>query len=266
MNRVLIVGYGIVGRNFAKEIERLKPDIYDKYKHDVNTKKDIKYDFAFICVDTPYINKENICDISEIRNALHDNEAEYYIIKSTVLPNTVKNLVEEFEGKKKIIFSPEFYGNTQHCNNFVFNATILSGYKEWCYPAQQLLQEVYDARHDFLIFDTNVGEMVKYTENAFLGLLTNFCANMKIACDKVDVHWEDVRQGWKAADPRCPVSHTYVYDEKMGYDSHCLNKDIPAIAQYLQIPILLYLIKLNEELKEKSRKLVAQKKERLSEE
>ena len=136
MKNVLIVGYGVVGHNLAKEIAILSPDIYDKYKIEYNTKKDIKYDFCFICVDTPY-TKGSLCDISQIEQVLQTHEAEIYIIKSTVLPGTVDKLIRKY--KKKIVVSPEYYGGTQHCNNFEFNFTILGGEKETCIMVQQLL-------------------------------------------------------------------------------------------------------------------------------
>lgn len=58
MKNVLIVGYGVVGHNLYNDLIKLKPDIYDKFKTGYNTKRDIKYDFAFICVDTPFNEKE----------------------------------------------------------------------------------------------------------------------------------------------------------------------------------------------------------------
>ena len=80
-SRVLIVGYGVVGHNLAEEIKNLEPDIYDKYKTDVNTKKDIKYDITFICVDTPLMEDYSL-DITEVINALNDNDSKIYVLKS----------------------------------------------------------------------------------------------------------------------------------------------------------------------------------------
>ena len=92
MKSVLIVGYGVVGHNLAKELKKLKPDIYDKVKTEYNTKRDIKYDFCFICVDTPYVNEEVPCDRTDVYDAIRENDADIYIIKSTVLPKTTKML------------------------------------------------------------------------------------------------------------------------------------------------------------------------------
>lgn len=163
MSDVLIVGFGVVGRNLSVEIGKLNPDIYDKYKPDVNTKQEKHYDVAFICVDTPY-TPSSFCDRSEVLNAINENDADIYVIKSTVLPSTTDSL-RDMTGKK-IIFSPEYYGGTQHCNNFNFDFTILGGEKEDCRKVVQLLQDVYDARHQFRIVDSKTAEITKYMENS----------------------------------------------------------------------------------------------------
>lgn len=49
---IIVVGFGVVGQLEYKNMQKLNPDIYDKYKPEVNTKRDIKYDLAFIAVPT----------------------------------------------------------------------------------------------------------------------------------------------------------------------------------------------------------------------
>ena len=70
--KVLIVGYGVVGHNLHEEIKKVSPDICDKYKTEVNTKKEGQYDIAFICVDTPLI-EGNALDTTEVKNAIMEN-------------------------------------------------------------------------------------------------------------------------------------------------------------------------------------------------
>lgn len=235
MKNVLIVGYGVVGHNLHEELIRLNPDIYDKFKKECNTKRNIKYDFCFICVDTPFIDRNNLCDISQVKNALEENDADIYIIKSTILPGTTEKLVEEFN--KNIIFSPEFYGGTQHCNNFEFNYTILGGDKKCCLKVQQLLQEVYDARHTFRIVNSKLAETEKYMENSYLGVKVAFCVQFYEICKKLGINYEELRELF-ILDPRVNPSHTFVYDEHPYYDSHCLKKDIPAIAYFTDAELL----------------------------
>lgn len=148
--KILIVGYGVVGSNLARELDVLKPAIYDKYKQIDTREEGYRYRVAFICVDTPY-SPENPCDVSEVIHAIRENDADVYVLKSTILPGTTDTLSRGMD--KKIIFSPEYYGGTQHCNNFDFDFTILGGEKETCLKVIQILQRVYDGRHQFRITD-----------------------------------------------------------------------------------------------------------------
>lgn len=248
---VLIVGYGVVGHNLHKELNKLNIDIYDKYKTEYNTKRDIKYDFCFICVDTPY-TKDRINDISQVENAIRENEADIYIIKSTVLPTTTNGLNNMFINKH-IIFSPEYYGGTQHCNNYNFDFTILGGEKEYCLKVQQLLQEVYDARHTFRIVDSKTAELCKYMENSFLATKVAFCIQFYELANQLGINYEELRELF-ILDPRVNPSHTFVYKEHPYYKSHCLDKDVPAIADYLNAELLHSIIEYNNKQKDKYNK------------
>ena len=122
-----------------------------------------RYDFAFICIDTKKMDTLE-APIDDLVSAINENDADIYILKSTVLPGSTERL-KEITGKR-IVFSPEYYGGTQHCNNFDFNFTILGGDRKDCLEVQQLLQRVYDARHTFRIVDSKTAELAKYMENS----------------------------------------------------------------------------------------------------
>lgn len=243
---VLIIGYGTVGRNLAKELSCLEPEIYDKYKPECWNNQNKEYDFAFICVDTPHTDT-CLCDLSQIYSALEENNADIYIIKSTVLPGTVEKLKEKYPNKH-IVFSPEYYGGTQHCNNFDFNFTILGGEKEDCLKVQQLLQHVYDARHTFHIVDARTAELVKYMENCWLATKVSFCNQFYDIAKKCDINYEELRELF-ILDPRVNPSHTFVYEDKLYWDSHCLNKDVLAIAETYDAELLKAVINFNEKRK-----------------
>ena len=245
MKSVLIVGYGVVGKNLHDELKILEPDIYDKYKIEFNTKQNKKYDFCFVCVDTPYF-KDCICDISEIENVIENNEASIYIIKSTVLPTTTEKLSHKFN--KHIVFSPEYYGGTQHCNNFDFNFTILGGQKDDCLKVVQLLQHVYDARHTFHIVDAQTAELAKYMENCYLATKVVFCNQFNKISEQIGVNYEELRELF-IKDPRVDPSHTFVYKDKPYYDSHCLNKDVSALAEFTNNEFLKMVIEINDKEK-----------------
>ncbi len=166
----LIIGYGVVGKNLHEELKALDSDVYDKFKTEVSTKKDQRYDFGFVCVDTPLVNGK--VDTTDVEKAISENDCDVYIIKSTCPVGTVDRLVRSTG--KHIIFSPEYYGGTQHCNNFEFDFTVLGGNHDDCVKVQQLLQHCYDARHEFHITDAKTAEMVKFMENSWLATKVTF--------------------------------------------------------------------------------------------
>ena len=243
MSSVLIVGYGVVGHNLAKEIAVLNPDVFDKYKCENNSKKEgVTYDVAFICVDTPYISDDNPCDLSQVKEALSETNAELFVIKSTVPVGATAMLKKETG--KRIVFSPEYYGGTQHCNNFDFDFTIVGGDKVDCVEVVQLLQDVYDGRHTFRIVDSATAEMTKYMENAWLATKVTFCISFWEMCQKAGISYEELRELF-ILDPRVNPSHTFVYAKHPYYKSHCLDKDVPSIAAQFNDELLKSVISLN---------------------
>lgn len=236
---VLIIGVGTVGGNLSGELAALQPQLYDKYKNIDTRQGGVCYDAAFICVDTPGAN----CDISEVRRAIMEHDADVFVMKSTVLPGTTERLSRETG--KTVIFSPEYYGGTQHCNNFRFPFTILGGEKEACVKMVQILQRVYDGTHSFRITDARTAELVKYMENSYLAMKVSFCQQFYDIAGKAGVYYEELRELF-VLDPRVEASHTFVYRDRPYWDSHCLNKDVPAIAKAYDAPLLLDMIAFNE--------------------
>lgn len=254
--KILIVGYGVVGHNLAEELRALEPWVYDKYKDiEEGEGRRVLYDFvypsfeadiAFICVDTPR-TPAAACDLSAVRDVLSTAKAKVFVLKSTVLPGTTEALRAEFPGKR-IVFSPEYYGGTQHCNNFDFDFTILGGDKDDCAFVQQALQECYDARHRFVMTDSTTAELAKYMENAWLATKVSFCQQFSRLAAKCGVRYEELRELF-ILDPRVNPSHTFVYDDHPYWDSHCLNKDVPAIAEWGDADLLKAVIAFNESCK-----------------
>lgn len=232
--KVLIIGHGVVGHNLAEELKKLQPEIIDKYKNGEKHVSEGHYDVGFVCVPTPLMDN-GFLDWQEVRNAIMENDCGLYVIKSTVPVGVTNSLRHELQ--KRIVFSPEYYGGTQHCNNFDFPFTILGGDKTDCIKVQQLLQNVYDARHKFYFTTPETAELVKFMENSWLATKVTFCCEFYRAAEKVGVNYEELRELF-LADPRVNPAHTFVYREHPYYDSHCLNKDVPHIANQLDIRLL----------------------------
>lgn len=240
MSKVLIIGYGTVGHNLANELKDLNPDIVDKYKSEVNTIKNIKYDLGFICVDTPLKNNE--LDITEVENAINEYDCNIYCIKSTCPVGTIKTL--SYKTEKHLVFSPEYYGGTKHCNNYQFDFTILGGSKKDCNTIIQILLPCYDGRHIFKIVEPELAELVKFMENSFLATKVSFCQAFYNVCKKEKLNYSELRELF-VLDPRVNPSHTFVYETTPYWNSHCLNKDVPAIANQYDMDLLKAVIDFN---------------------
>jgi len=248
MKSVLIVGVGNIGGRLYREYSLLSPDRYDPFKG-IDEKKDIRYDFAFIATDTPML-ADGSCDLSQVRTALDETDAEVYVIRSTVPPETTEKL--RAETGKRIVFSPEFYGTTQHSDErtFDFSFTILGGEKEDCNAVIQLLQEVYDARHRFRITDSTTAELTKYMENCLLAARVSFCVQFWEIAKEYGVSYPEMRE-LLLNDERFSRAHTFVYDAHPYWESHCFDKDLRAIAGASDAPLIDGLIRYNERCKEK---------------
>ena len=230
--------------NYKVLIEVYRPSIYDKYTKLDNRKTD-KYDLAFICVDTP-LTPENSLDTTEVVNAIKENDADIYVIKSTVPVGTTELM--QIHSGKRLVFSPEYYGGTPHCNNFDFGFTILGGEKQDCIAVQQILQECYDARHIFRITDSKTAELVKFMENSWIATKVSFCNQFYEIAKTYDISYEELRELF-ILDPRVNPAHTFVYSEHPYWDTHCLNKDVPCIAEHKCGDFLRNVISYNDNQK-----------------
>lgn len=251
MNNVLIVGLGVTGSNVRKELKIFNPDTYD-IKNNKNNLIHIaeNYNFIFVCVDTPH-TAQSYCDLSAIKDVLTQwkpylKKSGVFVLKSTVLPGTTEKLIKEFDCN--IVYSPEFYGKTQHCNNYYFNFTILGGNKKDCCKVQQLLQHCYDGRHIFKIIDFKTAELSKYMENCYLAMKVSFCSQFFKVANDIGVKYEDLRECF-ILDPRINPAHTFIYRESPFWDSHCLNKDVAAFANSYNAELIKSVIDFNNKQK-----------------
>lgn len=246
---VLVVGFGTVGHNLYKELWTsegpLAVSIFDKYKRMTSNLQD-HYDLAFICVDTPF-TIDTTCDISEVVCGINEHDADVYVIKSTVLPSQTDFLMQ-LSTEKHIVFSPEYYGATPHCTNFDFNFTLLGGNKKDCIKVQQILQLIYDASHQFKITNAKTACLAKYMENAYLATKVSFCNQFYDIAESIGIDYEELRELF-ILDPRVNPSHTFVYRNHPYWDSHCLNKDVRAIAEECDAEFLKSVISFNEKRK-----------------
>lgn len=254
--KILIIGGGVVGKNMKKIFQHA--DVYDidmseTCKANINQQY---YDIGFICVPTDKL-KDGSCDTSIVKKAIfqHKHHVDHFCIKSTVPPFTTEDIVTEIT--PNVCFSPEYFGGTQHANaheyNFVIlGSPILDG--ETVQMVAAAYEEVYPGDLKIHFTDSRTAELVKYGENAWLAMKVSFCNEFARICDAFGCEYRNWRELW-LADPRINRSHTFVYNNKPYYDSHCLNKDVPGIIKAVEkqgyVPeLLINMEKYNNKHKE----------------
>lgn len=226
---LLIVGYGNIGRHVYNDLHPLirqgfNLDIYDKFVTDNNTIKDITYDMAFICVPTDN-NEEGKVQIDAVEDAVASTKANIIVIKSTIPVGASEYFKEKYS--KRIVFSPEYYGTTIHAPaspNFV----VLAGDRQDTEVLCNMYSKIKDGTFRIKFTDYRTAELAKYMENCFLGLKVTFCCEFAEIAKDFGISYPELREIF-IMDQRMGDSHTYVDPEQPYYDSHCLNKDIPAL-------------------------------------
>lgn len=212
---LLIVGYGNVGKHLCHEFRRLSPDIYDVNISGYSRRQEKHYDAAFICVPTDKL-EDGTCDTSVVEKAVKETDAELIIIKSTIPPTTTDRLIKETG--KNIIFSPEYYGATQHCKTEQGFA-IFGGEKQLCEKAAQIYYQIKNGTYRFYFTDAVTAELAKYMLNSFLALKVTFCNEFAVIAKKFGVSYPELRELF-VADDRVGGSHTFSLEGQPYYDSH----------------------------------------------
>ena len=246
--KILIVGYGNIGKHLYKEFRELSPSIYDKFIPEYTSTINNFYDVAFVCVPTEML-PDGSADISIVEEVISIINADIIVIKSAVPVGTTDYLSAKY--LKNLVISPEYYGTTQHSSDSP-NFLILGGDKTYARKIAQLYYTIKNGAFRIKFTDTKTAELVKYMENCFLALKVTFCSEFKEIADSFSIIYEELRELF-IMDERMGNSHTFVYDNKPYYDSHCLNKDIPALIQFANNPPLISAMnKINREKKEKT--------------
>ena len=85
-------------------------------------------------------------------------------------------------------------------------------------------------------------------ENCWLATKVSFCNQFYEIANKNGIDYEELRELF-ILDPRVNPSHTFAYRDHPYWNSHCLNKDVPALAQWADAELIKAVIKFNEKQK-----------------
>lgn len=243
---ILIIGYGNIGKHIYNELNPLKPCIYDPNNPRFSKYPNKQIDIAFICVPTDSL-PDGSCDLSIVDQVVQECTAKIIVIKSAVPVGTTEMLANKYN--KRIIISPEYYGTTQHSSNSP-EFLILGGNISDCVEVAQIFYKVKNGKFRIMYTTAKTAELAKYMENCFLALKVTFCNEFAQVAADYEVPYELLREAF-VMDERMGDSHTFVLDEQPFYDSHCLNKDVPAFLHMAngKAPLMKSVYQINQQLK-----------------
>ena len=251
MNKKIIgiIGKGFVGSAVAHGFSNSTGYDSEILIYDKDTTKSLndleevvsRSEIVFISVPTPSnpdgtINLKNLEEcLFEINQTVKETSCDQaiYLIRSTVLPGTSRNMQEKFPSLK-IVFNPEFLTERSAFFDFISQTRIiLGGPKNYVKKVKELYQDRFSNTQNFIETTFESAELIKYTCNTFFATKVSFLNEIKILCDICGADWNIVRDGF-LSDGRIGDSHSLVPgpDGKLGFGGSCFPKDIQALINF----------------------------------
>ena len=200
-------------------------------------------DFIFVTVGTPQ-KKNGDIDLSMIKTVTGDigkllsknKRKPIILIKSTVIPGTMKNVVLpilERNSKKKagkdfgLISNPEFLQESRAIQDTIKpHVVVLGGYRTKFMRKTEKFFSRFNPNVPIIITNHQTAEMIKYANNSFLATKISFINQIANICQGIpDTNIDDVANAI-GLDPR--IGNLFL-NAGPGYGGSCLPKDIKAI-------------------------------------
>jgi len=234
-------------------------------------------EISFVCVGTPSQINGNL-DLAHVRHvceqigrALKDKrERHTVVIRSTILPGTMRNIVipilEECSGKRAgidfgVCNNPEFLREGSAVKDFRYPPKTVIG--EIDQASGEPLAALYADLHTPMVrTELEIAEMIKYIDNSWHALKIGFANEIGNLCKSfsVDAH---KAMAIFCMDTKLNISPAYLLPG-FAFGGSCLPKDLRALAYAakshdLELPILKSILPSNELQVARGLKLIMEK-------
>ncbi len=201
-----------------------------------------KSEVIFICVNTP-TEKDGSQNISRIKNVaekiglklVSSKVFKVIIVKSTVLPQVTRNVVQkiiEEKSKKKvgigfgIAFNPEFLREGHALNDFLYPDRVILGVCDE--KSEKILYNLYsEFAAPVLVTTVEAAEMIKYANNCFLTTKISFINEIGAICKALNIDTYEVAKGM-GMDKRIGPAFLRA---GLGWGGSCFPKDSAALVK-----------------------------------
>jgi UDPglucose 6-dehydrogenase len=212
-----------------------------------NKFEDIKdCDFIFLTVGTP-LNKKNEIDTKMVSNAAKEigknlkntNKNPIIVIKSTVIPGTLQNvilpIIEKNSNKKNgldfgIISNPEFLQESTAIENTKNPHLVVIGTDQSkFFPKAKNFLRFLHPKVEIIVTNFQTAEMIKYANNSFLATKISFINQLSNMCQKIpELNIDKVAKAI-GVDPR--IGKLFL-KAGPGFGGSCLPKDLGALIAF----------------------------------
>ena len=253
MAEVAIIGLGFVGGAMFKSFSEKGVNVYgyDKYKDGGigNIETCMHANMIFLCLPTLYDEKTEEYDksaIHEVIGILHKTKYNGVVImKSTVEPGTISNLILQYNGIR-LIHNPEFLTARTAYHDFHNQKRIILG------ASHSVIREELDMVHKFyhklypqaeiILCNSDESECMKIFVNCFYASKIQLFNEFYMICDHMNLDFNTIKDlmlgnGW------INNRHTSVPgpDGKFSYGGACFPKDTKALLAFMRREDLPYL-------------------------
>ena len=203
-------------------------------------------DFIFIAVGTPQ-KKNGEIDLSFIKTVVRsvgkiiseNKNKPIILIKSTVVPGTMKNIILpllENNSKKKagrdfgLISNPEFLQESRAIQDTIKpHVVVLGGYKTKFMKKTEKFFSRFNQNVPIIITNHQTAEMIKYANNSFLTTKISFINQIANICQAIpNTNIDDIAAAI-GLDPR--IGNMFL-NAGPGYGGSCLSKDMNALINF----------------------------------
>jgi UDPglucose 6-dehydrogenase len=231
--KIIIVGYGFVGKAVANALKNKHEIIVVDPKHTTEQIKDHPdADGVIVCVPTPTTEK-GICDASILATVMDQMPIFLpVLIKSTVTPAIIEGF-ETVYSEHSICYSPEFLRARSADKDFLNQKYVVIGGEDPEYFWQELFQTSLPNCQLVLNCTAKEASLIKYATNSFLALKTSYFNQINDICNNTGMDFDIVRH-ILSQDQRIGSDHTMVPgpDGERGWGGHCFPKDTTAFIQW----------------------------------
>lgn len=247
-----ILGNGMVGSTLASWFtEALVFDVDPKRRKNSLEEINQAAEIVFIAVPTPYQGKFDLSYVEDAIKSLAPGKT--IVIKSTVLPGTTEGLQKK-HADQAFLFNPEFLTEKTALNDFLHPVMQLVGFTTKSKKLAPAVLKMLPKAKISKVMSSQQAEAVKYFRNCFYATKVIFANQFYDYCQANSLSYDAIKDIVRH-DPMVGENHLEIFHQGgRGAGGKCLPKDLAALMDVSQLPLLKKVHQINQEYLSLSKK------------